>query len=389
MSSSCARWSQVSDRLLPYGHQWVSAEDIDAVAAVLSGEYLTTGPTIGAFEAALAEVSGVSQVVSVASGTAALHAMYSAVGIRSGDEVIVPPLTFAATANAALYLGANPRFVDVDARTGLIAPDAVAEVATSRTRAVVAVDFAGHPADYDALRAVIDPGTALLADASHSLGATRGDRPAGSLADATAFSFHPVKPITTGEGGAIATDNPDVAAAAARFRTHGITRDRSLMGTDEGEWYYEQVDLGFNYRLTDIQAALGLSQLSRLNAFLSRRRTIAQAYLEAFAGLAGVGLPMVENAVSPGWHLFVIRVAANRRRSFFDRLRADGLGVQVHYIPVYWHPLYRDLGYQRGQCPTAEAIYGESISLPIFPAMTDGDVDRVITAVAAAAADLL
>jgi UDP-4-amino-4,6-dideoxy-N-acetyl-beta-L-altrosamine transaminase len=376
---------------LPYGRQWIEDDDVVAVGDVLRSDYLTTGPTIPAFEAALAAVTGSAHAVAVNSGTSALHAMYAAAGIGPGDEIVTSPLTFAATANAALYLEATVRFADVDPRTGNLDPRGAAQATSSRTRAVVAVDYAGHPADYDALSAVAEErGTLLLADAAHSLGATYRGRRVGTLAHASELSFHPVKPITTAEGGAVTTDDAELAERASRFRTHGITRDRSRMGDDEGPWYYEMLELGYNYRLTDVQAALGMSQLRRLDAFLKRRRQIAGRYSASLADADQLELPSVDEHVEPGWHLYVIRVRdAEQRRPFFDRLRAHGLGVQVHYVPVYWHPYYRDLGYRRGQCPVAEDFYARAVSLPIFPRMSDDDVDRVIDAVRSTASELL
>ena len=381
----------MSDPLIPYGRQWVDDEDIAAVAAVLRSDYLTTGPAVEAFEHGLEAVTGAARAVAVNSGTSALHAMYFAAGIGFGDEVITTPLTFAATANAALYLGATVRFADVEPDTGNIDPGAVEAMIGPQTRAVVAVDYTGHPADYDALSAVTEPrGVTLLADAAHSLGATYRGRSVGRLADASELSFHPVKPITTGEGGAVVTDDAALADRAARFRTHGITRDPSVMERDEGGWYYEQHDLGFNYRMTDLHAALGTSQLRRLDDFLARRRTIAATYLEQLADIDSLTLPTVRPDVEPGWHLFVVRVRdAARRRPFFNRLRELGLGVQVHYIPVHHHPFYRRLGFTVGSCPVAEDFSARAVSLPIFPLMSDDEVGRVVASVRRAADEAL
>lgn len=358
---------------------------------VLRSDYLTTGPAVQAFEQALVEATGARRAVVMNSGTSALHGMYFAAGLGPGDEVVTTPLTFAATANAALYLGASVRFVDVLPDTGNIDPAAVDAAIGDRTRLVVAVDYAGHPADYDELNQIARArGVTLVADAAHSLGATYRGRRAGTLAHASALSFHPVKPITTAEGGAVVTDDEELADRAARFRTHGITRDPSVMERDDGPWHYEQHDLGFNYRLTDVQAALGRSQLRHLAEFIVRRRVIAAKYLEAFADVEALSLPFVRDGVEPGWHLFVVRVAdASLRRPFFDRLRAMGLGVQVHYIPVHHHPYYRDLGFRRVSCPVAENYSARAVSLPIFPRMTDQEVDRVIAAVRRAVTDLV
>jgi UDP-4-amino-4,6-dideoxy-N-acetyl-beta-L-altrosamine transaminase len=366
---------------LPYGRQGVDDDDVAAVVEVLRSAYLTTGPAVTHFETALSGVTGAKHAVAVNSGTSALHAMYFAAGIGPGDEIVTSPLTFAATANAALYLGATVRFVDVEPDTGNLDPDLVEAVITDRTKAIVPVDFAGHPADYDRLRAIADRhGLRLLADAAHSLGATYRGRPVGTLADASELSFHPVKPITTAEGGAVVTGDAEIARRAARFRTHGITRDpEELDHPDEGAWWYEQHDLGFNYRLTDVQAALGTSQLRKLDRFLARRRAIAAAYDAALADVDALELPGRRDGVQSGWHLYVVRTRdPAQRRPLFERLRAEGIGVQVHYLPVYWHPHYTSLGYLRGQCPRAEAFYRGAISLPIFPLMTDADVERVI-----------
>ena len=376
---------------LPYGRQSIDDADVEALTEILRRDFLTTGPAVPQFEADLCAATGAARAVAVSSGTAAIHALYAAAGLGPGSEIVTSPLTFAATANAALYLGASVRFADVSPDTGNLDPPAAAHALTERTRAVVAIDFAGHPADYGALRPLAEQaGARLLADAAHSLGATQDGCRVGTLADASALSFHPVKAITTGEGGAVVTNDTAIADRAARFRTHGITRDRDLMERDEGAWFYEQVDLGFNYRLTDIQAALGSSQLRRLDAFIGRRRAIAARYREALGDVDGLELPSVRPGVAPAWHLYVVRVRdAARRRPFFDRLRALGLGVQVHYIPVYWHPYYRERGYRRGLCPVAEDLYQRSVSLPIFPRMTDGDLDSSIERVLQAAADTL
>lgn len=376
--------------VIPYGRQFIDEEDVEAVAAVLRSDYLTTGPAIEAFEDGLREATGATYAVALNSGTSALHAMYFGAGIGPGDEIITSPMTFTATANAALYLGASVRFVDVDG-TGNIDPALVEEALGPATKAVVAIDYAGQPSDYRALHEITGRhGIGLLADAAHSLGASEDHRPVGTLADATELSFHPVKQITTAEGGAVVTDDPDIAARATRFRSHGITRDPLEMERNEGAWFYEQHELGYNYRLTDVQAALGSSQLRRLDLFVARRRWIAARYDAAFAELESLALPVVRGETEPAWHLYVVMVReASRRRAFFDRLRELGLGVQVHYIPVYLHPFYRRLGFQAGLCPTAEDRYARSVSLPIFPRMTDGEVNDVIARVHQAANDVL
>jgi perosamine synthetase len=298
---------------------------------------------------------------------------------------VTSPLTFAGTANAALYLGGKVRFVDVSPDTGNIDPAAIGAAIGPRTRFVVAIDFAGHPADYDALEEAAGPDVPILADAAHSLGATYRDRSVGKLARGTALSFHPVKLVTTGEGGAVLTDDQRLADRARTFRTHGIERTEEAQA-EHGGWWMEQVALGFNYRMTDVQAALGSSQLRKMAAFLARRRAIAARYDAELGSIDEIELPGRRGNVEPAWHLYAIRVrGAARRRPFFEELRRLGLGVQVHYIPVYWHPYYRDLGYQRGLCPVAEDLYGRSVSIPMFPKLTDAELDRSIELVHQAA----
>ncbi len=371
------------ERSIPYGRQSITDDDIAAVVEVLRSDYLTTGPAVPAFEKALASAAGVRHAIALNSGTSALHAMYFAAGLGPGDEIITSPLTFAATSNAALYLGASVRFADVSPDTGNLDPSSVREALTDRTRLVVAVDYAGHPADYDPLQRITESaGIALLADAAHSLGASYHGRPVGTLALGSELSFHPVKPITTAEGGAVLTNDDGLAERTARFRTHGITKDPREIDPNVGAWHYEQHDLGFNYRLTDIQAALGRSQLTHLVDFITRRRAIATKYLAAFADLESLEMPVVRADVEPGWHLFVVRVAeSGRRRAFFDRLRELGLGVQVHYVPVHHHPYYRELGFDAASCPVAVDYSSRAVSLPIFPSMMDDEVDAVIEAV--------
>jgi UDP-4-amino-4,6-dideoxy-N-acetyl-beta-L-altrosamine transaminase len=376
---------------IPYGRQWIDDDDVAAVVEALRSDYLTTGPRVGEFERALAAAAGSAHAVVLNSGTSALHAMYVAAGLRRGQEIVTSPLTFAATANAALYVGASVKFVDVSPDTGTIDPAQVAAALGPSTHSVVAVDYAGHPADYDALaEATAGSGVSVLADAAHSLGATyRGCR-VGGFAKASALSFHPVKAITTGEGGAVVTDDRELAERVRRFRTHGITRDQALMERDDGPWHNEQHELGFNYRLTDVQAALGISQLRRLESFVARRRAIVARYLEAFADLPPLTLPHVRPGVEPAWHLFVVRVPSpDRRRAFVERLHADGIGVQVHYIPVHHHPYYRALGFRTGVCPVAEDFSSRAVSLPVYPAMSEADVERVIETVARAARETL
>ena len=373
----------MTDAPIPYGRQLIEDDDLQAVASVLRSPFLTTGPAIAAFEASLVQRTGTAYAAVLSSGTAALHAMYAAAGIGHGDSIITSPMTFAATANAALYLGATVDFADIEPTTGLIDPASVGALMRASTRAVVAVDYAGVPADYDALRQVLGArATSLFADAAHSLGARDKGREVGTLADATILSFHPVKLVTTGEGGAVLGSNETLHEGIVQFRSHGIDRNRSRMRRDDGPWSQEMRELGFNYRMTDMQAALGVSQLRKLDRFLLRRREIAARYDAGFAGIPGLSTPGRRDDTEPAWHLYVVRVAAKeRRRVFFESLRAEGLGVQVHYLPVYRHPFYEDLGYEAGLCPVAEDFYARIVSLPIYPAMTDAEVDRVIETV--------
>lgn len=376
----------VREILLPYGHQWVDEADIEAVVQVLRSAWLTTGPKVTEFEEAFAKFVGARYAVAVSSGTAALHAAMYAIGIERGDEVIVPAMTFAATANCVVFQGGSPVFVDVDPETLLIDPDQVKAKIAARTKAVIAVDYTGQPCDYDALREVADRhGLTLVADACHGLGATYKGRLVGSLADLNVFSFHPVKHITTGEGGMIATDNPDFAERMRIFRNHGITTDYRQR-EKQGSWFYEMVDLGYNYRITDIQCALGLSQLNKLPGWVKRRQEIAQRYNAAFAEIPTVRPLGVRADVSHAYHLYVVRFDLSRLRAtraeIFAALRAEGIGVNVHYIPVHFHPFYRErFGTGPGLCPAAEAAYEEIITLPLFPRMGDNDVEDVITAV--------
>jgi UDP-4-amino-4,6-dideoxy-N-acetyl-beta-L-altrosamine transaminase len=369
--------------LLPYGRQEISDEDVAAVAEALRADLITQGPVIDRFERALADRVGARHAVALANGTAALHAAAFAAGVGPADEVITTPLTFAASANCALYMGAEPRFLDISERDWNLDTAAVAAAAGERTRAVVAVSYTGLPVDLAPLDSVRDRVT-VIEDAAHALGGRRADRMVGGPggADMTVFSFHPVKAMTTGEGGVVTTEDDELARRLRLFRTHGITRDGIEPGPTDGGWYYEMQALGFNYRITDFQCALGLSQLSRLEGWVARRNEIARAYRELLAGEERIELPPEAAAGSlHGHHLFVIRVraGAEARLRAFERLRAAGIWVQVHYIPVYRLRYYRDtLGYPQDECPVAESVYAGAISLPIFPAMRDSDVERVV-----------
>jgi len=376
----------VRDKILPYGRQWIDEEDIKAVVEILRSDWLTTGPMVEAFEEAVGRFVGAKYGVAVSSGTAALHAAMYAAGIGTGDEVIVPPMTFAATANAVVFQGGTPVFADVDPDTLLINQAEVESKITPRTRAIITVDYAGQPCDYDALRAIVDQhGLILIADACHAIGADYKGRKVGTLADLTVFSFHPVKHITTGEGGMVVTDNPEFAERMRRFRNHGITTDYRQRAK-QGTWYYEMVDLGYNYRITDLQCALGLSQLRKLPGWIVRRQEIARYYDSAFKNIPGVKALEVSPEVSHAYHLYIIRLDLEQlsadQRTIFSALREEGIGVNVHYIPVHLHPFYRQrFSTGPGLCPVAEAAYERIISLPIFPRMDGADVEDVSTAV--------
>ncbi len=376
----------VRNTLLPYGRQSIGEDDIQAVVDVLRSDWLTTGPKVGEFEEAFAARVGAKYAVSFSSGTAALHGAAFAAGLEPGDEAITTPLTFAATANCVLYQGATPVFADVSADTLNLDPEKVAARITARTRAILPVDYAGHPADLDAILGLAARhGLVVIEDACHALGAEYRERRTGSIADMTVFSFHPVKHVATGEGGMVTTGRADCAEALRRFRNHGISSE-ARQRQAEGQWRYEMVLLGFNYRLTDIACALGLSQLKKLEANLLRRREIAARYAAAFSSLVGVTLPAVRADVNPARHLYPIRLnleklSANRAQ-VFRALRAENIGVNVHYIPVHCHPYYRDrFGYRGGEYRIAEDAYERLISLPMFHGMSDQDAEDVIRAV--------
>ncbi len=366
--------------MLPYGRQSISEADVEAVAAILRGDWLTTGPTVTAFEDAISAATGGHRAVSCTSGTAALHMAYAAAGVGPGDQVVTTPMTFVATASCASILGAEVVFADVEEDTALLDPAAVEAVVTERTKVIAAVDYAGHAADYDALQPIADRvGALTLDDAAHSIGGTYKGRPVGDLADVTTLSFFPTKNLTTGEGGAAVFKDDALAQRAHEFHFIGLVRDQDRFAmTDEGPWHQEVHEFGINYRLTDVASALGLSQLTRLAAFKQRRTEITARYNAALADLDGVRIPAQRADVDPAWHLYPVRILEGRRREVFEKLRGLGIGVQVNYIPVYWHPVYANLGYQRGMCPNAEAFYAEELSLPLFPDLTDAQVDLVV-----------
>ena len=366
--------------MLPYGRQSIDESDIEAVSAVLRSDWLTTGPAVTAFEDDLAPICGASSVVSVSSGTAALHVAYAAMGVGAGDEVITTPLTFISTASCASLLGATIVFADICEDTGNLDPQAVSAVMTNRTRVVAGVDYAGHPIDAKALTEIAHAGNALLLeDAAHSIGGSLDGQPVGSLADVTTFSFFPTKNLTTAEGGAVVSLLDDVVSRARRYRSIGLVRDPAMLRfPDEGPWHQEVHTFGLNYRLPDLLCVLGSSQLPRLPAFKARRDAITARYNQGLSGIDELRLPPCREGADPMWHLYPLRIRDGRRRALFEHLRANDIGVQVNYLPVYRHPVYADLGYQRGMCPVAEEYYAQEISLPLFPALTDDDVDRVI-----------
>ena len=368
--------------MLPYGHQSISEDDIAAVAGILRGDWLTTGPAVAQFDRELSRWAGGAECVSVTSGTAALHTAYAACGVGPGDNVVASPMTFVATAATAILLGATVTFADVDPETALLDPAAAAAAANSRTKVIAAVDFAGHPADHDALGAVARAaGAYFLDDAAHAIGSRYKGRPVGSTSDVTTYSFYPTKNMTTAEGGAVATTHADIAVAARRFRNHGLVRETANMRyPDEGGWHQEVHAFGLNYRLPDVLCALGMAQLRRLDTFIARRAELVARYHKLLADVDGLALPSQRPDVEPAWHLFAVRVLDGRRREVYERMRAAGIGVQVNYIPAYWHPVFEDLGYRRGMCPGAESYYREELSLPLFADLTDTQQDTVVEA---------
>lgn len=372
----------VRDTMLPYGRHAITDADIAAVVETLRSEWITTGPKVGEFEEAVAGVVGARHAVSFSSGTAALHGAVFAAGLAPGDEAVTTPLTFCATANAVLYLGATPVFADIRPDTLTIDPDDVTRRITPRTKALLPVDFAGHPADLDELMAVAGQhGLVVIEDAAHALGARYRQRPVGSISHMSVFSFHPVKHLTTGEGGMVTTDNPDLAARLRLFRSHGIASDARTREA-QGQWFYEMTALGYNYRLTDFASALGLSQLPRLDANVARRREIAGEYGTRLSATPATTLPAALAWADHAWHLYPVRVPPRIRADVFHALQAEGLRVNVHYVPVHLHPYYRDrFGYRAGAFPVAETAYAGLISLPMFHGMTASDVDDVVAAV--------
>lgn len=364
---------------IPYGRQSINEEDIQAVVDVLRSDYVTTGPSVQEFEKGVAEYVGAKYAVAISNGTAALHAACYAAGIGEGDEVITTPITFAASANCVLYCGAKPVFADIKPDTYNIDPQDIRRKITVKTKAIVAVHFTGQPCEMDEIHAIAkEYDLIVIEDAAHALGADYKGKKIGSISDMTTFSFHPVKHITTGEGGMITTNSEGLYQKLALFRTHGITRDSSLMTRDEGAWYYQQLELGYNYRITDIQCALGVSQMKRLDEFVDKRRMLVERYNKAFAGNDSIGIPMQKEGCNNSYHLYVIQCLKHDRKEVFDALRSASIGVNVHYIPVYEHPYYRNNGYADVRCENAELYYSRAISLPLYPDLTFEQQDYVI-----------
>ncbi len=377
----------VLKKRIGYGRQYIDDADIQAVVGVLKSDYLTCGPAIERAEAKLCEITGAKHAVLIANGTAALHAMMFAAGVAEGDEVITTPITFAASANCALYCGAKPVFADINPATYNIDPDSIEQCVTDRTKAVVAVDFTGQAVEADRIRDICQRHHLyFIEDAAHSLGTKFNGKPVGSLADMTEFSFHPVKTCTAGEGGAVTTDDDELYKKLLLFRTHGITRNPEWMDKEsEGGWYYQQIDLGYNYRITDMQAALLSSQLEKLGMFAARRKELVRRYDEAFSEMPEITVQKEIPQSDTVRHLYIIQLNTEMlrcgRREVFEALQAEGVGVNVHYIPVYSFPYYRKLGYKMGLCPNAERLYERMISIPLFYSMTDQDQENVISAV--------
>ncbi|MBQ7782223.1 MAG: UDP-4-amino-4,6-dideoxy-N-acetyl-beta-L-altrosamine transaminase [Lachnospiraceae bacterium] len=377
----------VRDTKLFYGHQYIDDADIAAVVDVLKSDYLTCGPKITELEKRLCEITGAKYAVAVSNGTAALHIACQAAGVKEGDEVITTPITFAASANCALYCGAKPVFADINERTYNIDPASIAEKMTEKTKAVVAVDFTGQAVELERIQQICkEKGAVLIEDGAHSIGTKYNDRGVGSIADMTTFSFHPVKTVTGGEGGAVLTNNEEYYKKLVLYRAHGITRDTSLMEKEcEGGWYYEQVALGMNYRMTDIQAALVISQLDKLEMFSNRRKEIVAKYNEAFAEIPEITVQEEIAESDTTRHLYILRIKPELlnvdRKGFYDAMAAENICCNVHYIPVYYHPYYEHLGYKKGLCPKAEKLYDEMMSLPLYYGMTDKDAEDVIAAV--------
>lgn len=373
---------QKRTNFLPYSTQQISDEDIKAVIETLKSPYLTTGPKVSEFETVVADYVGATYAVAFSNGTAALHAACYAAGITQGDEVITTPITFAASANCVRYMGGEVIFADIDEETYNLDPKEVEKKITSKTKAIIPVDFTGQPVDIDAFMEIGKKhNIVIIEDGAHSLGASYKKRKVGATADMTMFSFHPVKPITTGEGGMIVTNNRTYYEKLRLFRGHGITQ--TAYAKEQGDWYYEMTDLGYNYRMTDIQAALGISQMNRLDEFIEKRQELANLYTEKINQLPTLKAPKQLANTQSGWHLYSAQldetVLGKTRKEVFEDLRNANIGVHVHYIPVYWHPYYQELGYKKGICPKAEQWYERALTLPLHPQMNEEDIDFILS----------
>ena len=377
----------VRDTKLFYGHQYIDEADIQAVTDVLRSDYLTCGPKITELEAKLCELTGAKYAVVCSNDTAALHIACMAAGVAPGDEVITTPITFLASANCAVYCGGTPVFADIDEHTYNIDPAEIQKKVTPKTKAIVAVDYTGQVVDLDAIMDICEKNNiVLIEDAAHSIGTKYNGKPVGSIAHMTTFSFHPVKTVTAGEGGAVLTDDPELYRKLCLYRSHGMTRDESQMTKpSEGGWYYQMIDIGYNYRMTDMQAALLISQLNKLPMFSKRRKEIVARYNEAFSQMPEIIVQEELPASDSTRHLYILRLNEDKlsidRKAFFEAMEAENIYCNVHYIPVYLQPFYQERGYKAGLCPKAEALYKDMMSLPLYYAMNDQDVEDVIHAV--------
>lgn len=362
-------------KIIPYGHQWIDNNDIKEVVKVLKSNWLTQGPNVEAFEKAVAAYCGAKYAVAVSSGTSALYMAYRAAEIGLQDEVITTPLTFAATANMVFFCGAKPVFADIQQDTLNIDPKEIEKKITKKTKAIAVVDFAGHPCDYDIILKIAKKHKLLvIEDACHALGAEYKNKKVGGLADMTILSFHPVKHITTGEGGMVLTNNKDFYKKLKVLRSHGIVKK-----PEKGAWYYEIENPSFNFRITDIQCALGISQLKKLDTFIKRRREIVAMYNQAFKGIKEIMIPAEKEYAKSSWHIYPIQVLGTDRKKVFEILQERGIGVQVHYMPLHLHPFYqKKFEYNQGDFPVAEQYYKGAITLPLFPSMKNSDIKKVI-----------
>lgn len=364
-------------KFISYGSQAIDEDDIQSVIETLLSPNLTQGPKITQFEQAIANYVGTKYAVAFCNGTAALHGACYAAGISEGDEVITSPITFAASANCVRYVGGTVVFADIDERTYNIDPEQIRSKITSKTKAIIPVDFTGQPVDIDAIMDIArEHNLIVIEDGAHSLGASYKGRKVGTQADMTMFSFHPVKPITTAEGGVIVTNNEIYYKKLLKFRSHGI--EPTAYASEQGDWYYEMTELGYNYRMTDLQAALGISQMKKLDEFIEHRRGIAAVYTEALKDIDSIKVPKQLEETKSGWHLYMIQLENVNRKQVFDAMRAANIGVHVHYIPVYWHPYYKNLGYEQGLCPIAEAWYEKALTLPIHPKLKDNEINYIV-----------